>query len=112
MAEAYIPIDCGLHDRLELLAMRRDPLDVDFVDETGIPHRLGAVRLVTWRSRGGEEIGVFVDGNGQETLIRLDRLRTVSGQGGSVVFELPGDSTDCSTSPAGEDPRSSGKTAA
>lgn len=78
MSKAYVPIDCGLHDHLEVHAMRRDLLNVEFEDESGRHHRLESVTLVTWHSRDGEEIGVFVDTDESETLIRLDRLRTIA----------------------------------
>jgi len=77
MAKAYVPIDCGLHDHLEVHAMRRDLLNVVFENTSGQTHRLNAVRLATWHSRDGEEIGVFVGGDQREIPIRLDRLRSV-----------------------------------
>lgn len=77
MAEAYVPIDCGLHDHLEVHAMRRDLLDIEFADESGETRRLDSVRLLTWHSRDGEEIGVFVAEDEGETRIRLDRLRAI-----------------------------------
>lgn len=99
MAEAYTPIDCGLHDQLEVHAMRRDLLAVEFVDEAGRPHRLGDVRLVTWRSRGREEVGVFVDGAGHETLVRLDRLRTIVDRRTAHRLEFVAEGTRCAAPP-------------
>ena len=90
MAQGYVPIDCGLHDQLELHAVRRDLLDVEFVDPAGRAQRLDEVRLATWLSRDGAEIGVFVDGDGHETRIRLDRLRVITDRHRFHRLELPG----------------------
>lgn len=77
MADTYVPIDCGLHDQLEVHALRGDPLDVEFVDQAGRAGRLSDVKLLTWHARGGEEFGIFASRGGVETRIRLDRLREV-----------------------------------
>ncbi len=89
MAAPYVPIDCSVHDQLEVHALRGDLLDVEFLAPDGRPGRLDGVRLVTWRSRGGEEVGVFVADDGAETVIRLDRLRTVEDRRTSRRTSLP-----------------------
>lgn len=80
----YTPIDCGIHDHLELTAMRRVPVTVAFVDPQGSPRTLTGVRLDTIRVEDGAEFGIFVDAEGVETAIRLDRLASVGIPGGRL----------------------------
>lgn len=72
MTDAYRPIACGMHDRLESFAVLRTPCVVSF------EFAEGEVRTVTGRIedvfvRKGAEYLRMDDG----TEIRLDRLRTV-----------------------------------
>lgn len=84
MSEPYVPIDCGLHDRLEVLALHGDLLDVTWTAPGDEGHRqMTAVRLRTWRSEGGKEVGVFVGEGGSEHRIRLDHLVSVRPRGGA-----------------------------
>jgi transcriptional antiterminator Rof (Rho-off) len=80
----YTPIDCGIHDHLELTAMRRVPVAVEFVDADGSRAALSGVRLLTIRATEGAEYGVFDDGDGVRREIRLDRIATVHVPGGRL----------------------------
>jgi transcriptional antiterminator Rof (Rho-off) len=80
----YTPIDCGIHDHLELTAMRRVPVTVQFVDARGDRGTVSGVRLETIRVTDGAEYGVFVSEAGGRTEIRLDRIATVHIPGGRL----------------------------
>jgi transcriptional antiterminator Rof (Rho-off) len=73
--DAYTPIACGLHDELQLLALRGSEVRIVARDHTG-----GAVtlegRAADVLSRGGAEWLVLADG----TFIRLDHITTVDGR--------------------------------
>lgn len=71
---AYHPIDCGLHDELQLRAMRGRPVAVRFVDADGTPHTR-VDRLVDVFTKDGAE---YV-GTASGEVIRLDRLVEVDG---------------------------------
>lgn len=73
---AYIPIDCALHDQLEVWAMRRTPLAIE-IEAAGVPHRLVAA-LQTIEARGGVEFGFFRTPRGAPLEVRLDRLCAVT----------------------------------
>src|SRR6056297_541194 len=88
----YTPIDCGIHDHLELTAMRGVPVTVEFVEVDGTPRTVRAARLDTIRIRDGAEYGVFIvaddDGDdvadADELEVRLDRIATVRIPGGRL----------------------------
>lgn len=69
MDEPYVPIDCGVHDRLQMLAMRRTPCRLCICDEDG-RHREVHDHIADVYTRGREEYARL--GNG--TVVRLDRL--------------------------------------
>jgi transcriptional antiterminator Rof (Rho-off) len=74
MTDPYSPIDCGLHDELQLRVMKGRAVDVTWVDTTGaLRHRTG--RLLDVFSRAGAEFLRLED----ESEIRLDQLREVDG---------------------------------
>lgn len=76
-SDAYAPIDCGLHDELQLLAMRRREVDLRVRAEAeGDPARELRDRIVDVYTRGGAEWIRL--GSGEE--IRLDRLVEVDGR--------------------------------
>ena len=80
----YTPIDCGIHDHLELTAMRRVPVAVAFVDPDGAPQALADVRLADIRIAGAAEYGVFAADDGTTTEIRLDRIASLTTPGGRL----------------------------
>ncbi len=69
MDEPYVPIDCGVHDRLQLLAQRRAPCRLCIRDHDGRTRELED-HISDVYTRGREEYARL--GNGQE--VRLDRL--------------------------------------
>ncbi len=69
----YLPIDCGLHDELQLRVLRKRPVDVVYDHGDG-SQRVSSV-LVDVYSRDGAEYLRLEDG----TDIRLDHLREVDG---------------------------------
>lgn len=82
MADPYRPIACGLHDELQLRAMRRIAVTLRYREDDGgdapgdeptVRERAG--RVVDVRTRAGAEYLVLDDG----TEIRLDRLVEVDG---------------------------------
>lgn len=75
--DAYRPIACSLHDRLEILALRGRPVTLRVREPDGGVRELED-RVVDWVARDGAEW--VVTGGGEE--IRLDRLVAVDG----VVF--------------------------
>lgn len=93
----YTPIDCGIHDHLELTAMRGVPVTVRFVDEEGSPKTIRAARLDTIRVADGAEFAVFVLEDEERMEVRLDRLSTVGIPGGRLeirgacTVQAPGD---------------------
>ena len=72
---SYTPIDCGLHDQLQLLAMRRRKVTLVARDDRGDPLSMEG-RVTDVLSRGGAEWLALEDG----TFLRLDRLVTIDGQ--------------------------------
>lgn len=67
--DSYTPIDCGIHDRLELACMRGQAVRLTTNDET-----LTGVPLTTRTSPERAEWLVVKTATGQRE-IRLDRLR-------------------------------------
>jgi Rho-binding antiterminator len=74
MDQAYEPIDCSLHDRLEALATVGRRVEIVVRDVAG-GERVLVDRLVDVYARGGAEY--IRTGGGEE--IRLDRLVRVDG---------------------------------
>ena len=74
MTEPYSPIDCGLHDELQLRVMRGREVGLVWDDATGAIQQRRS-RLVDVFSRDGVEYLRLDDGSE----IRLDRLREVDG---------------------------------
>lgn len=72
MSDDYRPIDCGIHDRLQLFAMRRTSCRILYRDDDGGEH---CVRdeLADVYTRGREEYARLSCGKE----IRLDRLLRV-----------------------------------
>ncbi|MCU0735325.1 MAG: hypothetical protein MUF20_07350 [Methylotetracoccus sp.] len=74
MNSSYRPIDCTLHDELELRAMRRAFCNLVWRDEQGAVRRCRAV-IADIVTRRGEEWLRLDDG----AEIRLDRILEVDG---------------------------------
>lgn len=74
MSQSYEPIDCGLHDELQLRVLRRRPVEVIWVDPSG-ERQQRTDRVVDVFSRDGSEYLRLQDG----AEIRLDRLQRVDG---------------------------------
>lgn len=74
MTEPYSPIDCGLHDELQLRVMRGREVDVTWLDSSGAT-RQRTGRVVDVFSRAGAEFLRLDD----DSEIRLDRLHEVDG---------------------------------
>jgi Rho-binding antiterminator len=71
--KTYQPLNCDLHDFLEIACMREYKLDVELIDG----QRLIARALTTRTSETKEEFMVFeLDGNRHE--IRLDQLAAIT----------------------------------
>ncbi len=70
----YRPIDCGLHDELQLRALRGRPVDLRYLTPNGTPRAL-VDRLVDVFTKAGAE---YV-GTASGEVIRLDRLVEVDG---------------------------------
>ena len=65
----YQPIDCALHDELQLRALRRRPSELEWREADGTP-RVGEGVCIDVFARGGVEYLKLADG----TEIRLDHL--------------------------------------
>ncbi len=73
-ATPYSPIDCGLHDELQLRVMRGRDVTVTWVGDDGTPQR-STGRVIDVFSRAGAEFLRLAD----QREIRLDRLHEVDG---------------------------------
>lgn len=76
MTSDYRPIDCDRHSEYELLAMRREAVEIIAAGESG-PVRGRVVDVVT---RDGAEYLVVQEGEGGSRWLRLDRLLKVRRQ--------------------------------
>lgn len=70
----YRPIDCGIHDQLESLAVRRATVAFTWMAGDGSTASTTATRILDIRVANGAEWLVLEDG----TSIRLDRLLEIS----------------------------------
>ena len=84
MPDPYKPIDCGVYDQLEVLAMRRTPCVVEFRDDDGSEETIEGP-IVDVFSKAGEE---FVKLSG-DRFVRLDHLVRINGQAISGSCEIP-----------------------
>ena len=75
----YTPIDCGFHDRLESLAVRRAVVRVE-VDEGDSVSVLDA-RIADVYAEDGVEYLRLVSVDEQDRTLRLDQLVSVDGVG-------------------------------
>lgn len=74
MDNDYRPIDCSLHDQIELLALRGRPVVLRVREPDGTTREIEDT-VVDWVARDGVEW--VITGAGEE--IRMDRLVTVDG---------------------------------
>ncbi len=72
MKSDYKPIDCGLHSRYELLAMRRARVVLHYRDEAEKDHRVRG-RVVDVFTRRGAEYLRLKEGRGSLE-VRLDHI--------------------------------------
>ena len=77
MQDKYEPIDCGLYSEYELAIMHRRRLRLVWQDAEGSAH-IEALTPGDLRTRQGEEFLVFIDPDGTEREIRLDRIKECS----------------------------------
>ena len=92
----YRPIDCDQHSVLELLAMRRQRVQLDASDDNGtVATHAGTVIDVLTRS--GAEYLLLAQGSdhaGETLSVRLDHLREIRGVDGSIVWRQQSDNRD------------------
>ena len=74
--DPYRPIDCGLHSRYELLAMRRVQLSIIFFDENGARHSAKGRIMDLYTTQDGEYLQLATRGGRLE--VRLDRILKTS----------------------------------
>lgn len=70
----YRPISCDFHSELELLALRRSPVEITYHNDDGSPTTITA-QIVDLYTRNSEEFLLLPDGRE----IRLDQLVSVDG---------------------------------
>ena len=78
---AYQPLNCDLHDFLEIACMRSYLLELELVDG----QRLVA-RALTTRTSATKEEFLAVEQNGTERQIRLDQLAAMTPSNASAEF--------------------------
>lgn len=69
----YRPIDCDLHDQLELAAMHRQELIVEWQEDAGEAHT-GHVRVLDLETRPDGEFLIGQLRSGSPVELRLDRV--------------------------------------
>lgn len=68
----YVPVACGVHDRLERAVLRKQTLSVVWRDESGAIHQSTMVPLDIVTCHGSEYLH-YEDAQGDQAL-RLDRI--------------------------------------
>lgn len=71
----YQPISCDYYDFLEAWAVRRQQVQIHYLDEQGISHALAGV-IRTLETRNKEEFMILDSG----LEIRLDRIMAIDGK--------------------------------
>ncbi|MCU0071288.1 Rho-binding antiterminator [Pseudomonas koreensis] len=77
----YQPLNCDLHDYLEIACLRGYQLDIELVDG----HRLMA-RAVTTRTSSDKEEFLVIEQHGAQQEIRLDQLLAITPQEANAEF--------------------------
>lgn len=75
-AEGYIPIACAFHERLEFAVLRRQRLRLRYSEGERVEE--GVLLPTDVVTRDGAEWLHCRDGDGQERVLRLDRLLAAS----------------------------------
>jgi len=73
MIKQYIPIACSLHDQYEIAIMHKTRINIAWIDDSGSDHE-EAVMPKDIVVKNSEEFLLFLDGKGNERLIRLDNI--------------------------------------
>lgn len=76
----YTPIDCDLHDYVEIACLHGYRLLIELTDGRSVKGR-----AVTTRATSGEEF-LVLDESEAETEIRLDRLKAITPLGERAMF--------------------------
>jgi Rho-binding antiterminator len=75
MTKPFQPVDCGVYDQLEVLAMRRIVCQLEYKGDGGNSIRIEST-IVDVFAKSGEEFITLKDGKD----IRLDRLISLNGE--------------------------------
>ena len=86
MTNDYVPIACDAHSVLELLALRRRPVEIAYRAVDGDRASVQA-RVVDLRTRDGAEYLEIETSSGSAESIRLDRIVAIR-DGGAQVFPV------------------------
>lgn len=78
----YQPLNCDLHDYLEIACLRGYQLDIELVDG----QRLMA-RAVTTRTSSDKEEFLLIEQQGAQQEIRLDQLLAITPQDANAEFD-------------------------
>lgn len=73
MTDLYKPIACALHDEYEIAIMRRQKLNITWLDDSDCSHE-SLVLPVDIKVENGEELLVAEEEGGERLTIRLDRV--------------------------------------
>ncbi len=77
MPDAYLPIACAEHERLEFAVLRRRRLRLTWVDEQGQDTCVEEVLPLDVATRDGAEWLTIRRAGGATEAVRLDRIRSV-----------------------------------
>lgn len=69
----YVPIACIEHEKLEFAVLRRQKLHLEYLDDSGSA-RAGVMLPTDVATRDGAEWLSFRDQDGQDWVVRLDRI--------------------------------------
>jgi len=97
----YTPISCSIYDELEIVAMRRTPLVVEYLDAGAVDRREAGLILGALRQRDGAEFAEFERGDGSRLELRLDRIVVVEDAQSSRRTRIsPSCAVDATSSPS------------
>lgn len=71
----YIPIGCGAYDEIEVMALHREWVTLQVLDQAGSERELEG-RVADTAIRGGAEY-LVLESAGERVLVRLDRIATI-----------------------------------
>jgi len=69
----YQPVSCGQHSEYELLAMRRTPVTLQYLDDAGVERHFQG-RVTDVFTRAGAEY-MALEAKERVLMVRLDRIR-------------------------------------